>query len=82
MGEGPADCSATGCPLTIFRADQSHDYLSPHIQVSFPVTRQTNFRLSYAHQVQAPDFALVYAGLNSDVSFVSLSGGSGGPSEC
>ena len=71
MGEGPADCSASGCPLTIFRADQSHDYLSPHIQVSFPVTRQTNFRLSYAHQVQAPDFALVYAGLNTDLSITN-----------
>ncbi len=39
--------------------DQSHNYLSPHIQVSFPVTERTNFRLSYAHQVQAPDFALI-----------------------
>ena len=36
--------------------DQSHDYVSPHVQVSFPVTERTNFRLSYAHQVQAPDF--------------------------
>ena len=67
IGEGPDDCNTTGCELTINRRDQSHDYLSPHIQVSFPVTRQTNFRLSYAHQVQAPDFALVYAGLNTDL---------------
>ncbi len=66
IGEGPDDCNTSGCELTITRRDQSHDYLSPHIQVSFPVTRQTNFRLSYAHQVQAPDFALVYAGLNTD----------------
>ena len=36
--------------------DKSHNYLSPHVQVSFPVTERTNFRLSYAHQVQAPDF--------------------------
>ncbi len=43
-------------PLVIFRPDRSHDYLSPHIQVSFPVTDRTNLRLSYAHQVQAPDF--------------------------
>ncbi|MDQ2635741.1 MAG: carboxypeptidase regulatory-like domain-containing protein, partial [Actinomycetota bacterium] len=39
----------------IYFEDESHDYLSPHIQVSFPVTDRTNFRLSYAHQVQAPD---------------------------
>ena len=55
-----------GRPLTIFRRDQTHDYLSPHIQVSFPVTRSTNFRLSYSHQVQAPDFSLIYTGINTD----------------
>ncbi len=60
-----------GRPLTIFRADESHSYLSPHIQVSFPVTRSTNFRLSYAHQVQQPDFSLVYAGLNTDLSITN-----------
>jgi hypothetical protein len=49
-------------------ADKSHHYLSPHIQVSFPVTERTNFRLSYAHQVQAPDFNLILGGINTDLS--------------
>ena len=49
-------------------ADKSHNYLSPHIQVSFPVTERTNFRLSYAHQVQAPDFNLILGGINTDLS--------------
>ncbi len=40
--------------------DPSHNYLSPHIQVAFPVTDKTNFRLSYAQDVQSPDFGLVY----------------------
>ncbi len=48
--------------------DQSHNYLSPHIQVSFPVTERTNFRLSYAHQVEAPDLSLLYQGINTDVA--------------
>ena len=30
------------------------------------MTQNTNFRLSYAHQPQAPDFGLVYAGVNGD----------------
>ena len=60
-----------GDSLTIFRRDESHGYLSPHIQVSFPVTRTTNFRLSYAHQVQQPDFALVYSGLNTDLGITN-----------
>jgi hypothetical protein len=53
-----------GRPLVISRPDRGHGYLSPHIQVSFPVSDRTNIRLSYAHQVQAPDFALVLDGVN------------------
>lgn len=52
----------------LFREDESHGYLSPHVQVSFPVTERTNFRLSYAHQVQAPDFGVVLQGINTDVN--------------
>ncbi len=54
-----------------YKRDKSHNYLSPHVQVSFPVTEKTNFRLSYAHQVQAPDFSLVYAGINTDIKFTN-----------
>jgi hypothetical protein len=55
-------------PGGLFRRDQSHGYLSPHVQVSFPVTDRTNFRLSYSHQVQAPDFALLLGGINIDLA--------------
>jgi hypothetical protein len=51
--------------------DEAHDYLSPHVQVSFPVTDRTNFRLSYAHQVQAPDYALVLGGINTDLGITN-----------
>ncbi len=54
-----------------YRRDRSHNYLSPHVQVSFPVTERTNFRLSYAHQVQVPDFSLIYAGINTDINFTN-----------
>jgi hypothetical protein len=63
-GFDPTDTETFG----VLRQDPSHDYLSPHIQVSFPVTDKTNFRFSYAHQVQAPDFGLVYGGINTDRS--------------
>lgn len=59
-GFDPAD------PTALFVEDDSHSYLSPHIQVSFPVTDRTNFRLSYAHAVQAPDFGLILGGINTD----------------
>jgi outer membrane receptor for ferrienterochelin and colicin len=54
-------------PTALFVKDQSHEYLSPHVQVSFPVTDRTNFRLSYSHQVQAPDFGLLLGGINTDL---------------
>lgn len=53
---------------SLFPQDKSHHYLSPHIQVSFPVTDRTNFRFSYAHQVQAPDFGVDLQGINTDLS--------------
>jgi hypothetical protein len=53
-----------GRPLVIYRRDQRHGYLSPHIQVSFPVSDRTNVRFSYAHEVQAPDFAVMLDGVN------------------
>jgi len=52
---------------SIYTPDQSHDYISPHIQVSFPVSDRTNMRFSYAHQVQPPDFALILGGINTDL---------------
>jgi outer membrane receptor for ferrienterochelin and colicin len=64
---GSGGVSFNGNPLVKYIDDPSHDYLSPHIQVSFPVTDRTNFRLSYAHQVQAPDFNLILGGINTDL---------------
>jgi len=58
-------------PESVLVPDESHSYLSPHVQVSFPVTDRTNFRLSYSHQVQAPDFGLVLGGINIDLDFTN-----------
>jgi hypothetical protein len=60
-----------GQELLQFRPDETHSYLSPHIQVSFPVTERTNFRLSYAHQVQSPDFGVMLQGINTDLSITN-----------
>ena len=55
-------------PDVLYVPDQSFDYISPRVQVAFPVTERTNFRLSYAQAVQSPDFALVLSGINTDIS--------------
>ncbi len=50
---------------------QAHRKLSPRVQVSFPVTERTGFRLSYAHQVQTPDFGSILQGINNDIAFTN-----------
>ncbi len=55
----------------LFAKDKSHNYISPHVQVSFPVTDRTNFRLSYSHQVQVPDFGVVLQGINADINLTN-----------
>ncbi len=48
----------------IWRVSDPHSAWSPRLRVSFPVTDQTNFRLSYAHQVQTPPMSAVYTRKN------------------
>ncbi|MGH7509479.1 MAG: TonB-dependent receptor [Gemmatimonadales bacterium] len=74
----PANPEAFFTSDSLFPRDQSHDYISPHIQVSFPVTERTNFRLSYAHQVQAPDFGVVLQGINTDINTTNTNNFYGG----
>ena len=49
----------------------SHSTWSPRVRVSFPVTDQTGFRLSYSHQVQTPDFNSILTGVNNDLAFTN-----------
>jgi hypothetical protein len=56
--------ASSACSLMF---DPAHNYLSPHVQVSFPVTEKTNFRLSYAQQVQSADFGLLLRNSTSDI---------------
>jgi hypothetical protein len=66
------DAAAFHARTTPRVADRPHTALSPRIQVAFPVSDRTAFRLSYAHQVQAPDFGLVFGGVNGDPALPSI----------
>jgi Carboxypeptidase regulatory-like domain len=55
----------------VFTPAQAHHTLSPRLLVSFPITDQTDFRLSYSHQVQTPDFITLLSGVNNDLSFTN-----------
>src|ERR1700688_3348602 len=55
----------------VFHPAATHQTLSPRLRVSFPITEHTDFRLSYAHQVNTPDFNNLLSGTNSDFSFTN-----------
>jgi len=55
----------------VFTPSVGHKALSPRLRVSFPVTEKTGFRLSYAHQVQTPEFTTLLTGTNNDLSFTN-----------
>ncbi|MCZ6755529.1 MAG: hypothetical protein O7E49_09485 [Gemmatimonadetes bacterium] len=73
IGEGPADCSATGCPLTKFIEDPSHTAFTPHVQLGYAVAPRTSLWASAGQQAQIPDFYRLYTGVNTDVSITSTS---------
>jgi hypothetical protein len=56
---------------TVLTPVESHATWSPRVRVSFPVTDQTGFRLSYSHQVQTPEFASILNGVNNDLAFTN-----------
>ncbi len=63
--DGATPSATAACALI---QDPSHHYVSPHVQVAFPVTPTTNFRLSYSQAVQAPDFGLIYENALTDIN--------------
>ncbi|MDP3911701.1 MAG: TonB-dependent receptor [Gemmatimonadales bacterium] len=54
-----------------FTKSVGHSTISPRLRVSFPITEETGFRLSYAHQVQSPEFTTLMKGVNNDLSFTN-----------
>lgn len=55
----------------VFTPSVGHHTLSPRLRVSFPITERTDFRLSYSHQVQTPEFTTLLTGVNNDLSFTN-----------
>lgn len=55
----------------VFTPSVGHSAVSPRLRVSFPVTENTGFRLSYSHQVQTPEFTTLLTGINNDLDFTN-----------
>jgi hypothetical protein len=77
-------CSGAACEADsaifdfVFKEAVAHTAWSPRLRVSFPVTDRTNFRLSYAHQVQSPDGESTFEGKNNDLSITNTNDAFGG----
>jgi hypothetical protein len=67
----PAVYAAFLADTSIFSPSVGHTALSPRLRVSFPVTENTGFRLSYSHQVQTPEFTTLLTGVNNDLDFTN-----------
>ncbi len=65
------DTAYTNSLARTFTAGEGHGTLSPRLRVSFPITDKTGFRLSYAHQVQTPEYTTLLTGINNDLSFTN-----------
>jgi len=63
--------SLTASIARVFTPAQTHWLLSPRLGVSFPITERTDFRLSYAHQVNVPDFNTLLSGTNNDLAYTN-----------
>lgn len=55
--------------------------LSPRLGVGFPVTENTQFRLSYGHFTQVPPLNQLFSGINGDLNKVNLNATFGRPIE-
>lgn len=68
---GTNDAAYQASLAAVFTPAEAHHTLSPRIRVSFPITERTDFRLSYSHQVQTPDFNTLISGSNNDLAFTN-----------
>src|SRR5579859_5717147 len=66
-----ADAAYQAAVAKVFTPGVGHSVISPRIGVSFPITDQTDFRLSYSHQVQSPDVNTLLQGINNDLTFTN-----------
>ena len=58
-------------PAARYVGAPGHSAWSPRVQASFRATKTTTLRFSYAQQVQVPDFDLVFANKNTDLSMAN-----------
>jgi Carboxypeptidase regulatory-like domain/TonB-dependent Receptor Plug Domain len=70
-GAATDDAAYQASLASVFTPAQAHHTISPRLRVSFPITERTDFRLSYSHQVQTPDFNTLLSGVNNDLSFTN-----------
>jgi hypothetical protein len=62
---------------SVFARAESHGVLQPRLKASWQLFSRTSLRATYAHQAQAPDFALLFANKNADLINISTASPNG-----
>ncbi|HEX4632645.1 MAG TPA: carboxypeptidase regulatory-like domain-containing protein, partial [Gemmatimonadales bacterium] len=68
LNSNSSDAAYQAALAKVMTPGVAHTTISPRIGVSFPITDQTDFHLSYSHQVQSPDLATLLGGINTDLT--------------
>ncbi|HWH03892.1 MAG TPA: TonB-dependent receptor [Gemmatimonadales bacterium] len=71
LNSNSSDAAYQAAVAKVYTPGVGHSVISPRIGVSFPITDQTDFRLSYSHQVQSPDVNTLLQGINNDLTFTN-----------
>ena len=71
LNANSSDAAYQAAVAKVFTPGVGHSVLSPRVGVSFPITDQTDFHLSYSHQVQSPDINTLLQGINNDLTFTN-----------
>ncbi|MFI5235611.1 MAG: TonB-dependent receptor domain-containing protein, partial [Gemmatimonadales bacterium] len=69
---GVGGATSGGLPLLQFRPDGSHSGLSPNLAIAVRLDDQTSLHAAAARQLQLPDFATSFAGINTDIQLTSI----------
>lgn len=66
------DGTFQGDSLVVFTPDESHSAFSPRFRLAYAMAPGTELRLGYSRQTQLPDFAELFAGINTDLAITNV----------
>jgi outer membrane receptor protein involved in Fe transport len=60
-------------PTALFKRDRAHGQFSPRVSASYALGDATMLRFGYAREAELPEFGLLFAGVNTDLTSTNFS---------